>query len=171
MLSNSQPILIYLLIFLALSVVLKLFGVIDVTNIELLGYAFIFYGITMVYTSFGKNQSVILFSGSSLFLTGLLLFLLSNFDFTSSREIIFPAILFILGIDFLMLFLDNTIRKNYLAISVTAILSAITVTILLWSITFQNFLTSIENITAKYWPVVIIAAGLLVLLSLEHKRK
>jgi hypothetical protein len=125
----------------------------------------------MVYTTFGRNQSVILFFGSSLFLTGLLLFLLSNFDFTSSREIVFPAILFILGIDFLMLFLDNTIRKSYLAISVTAILSAITVTILLGSITFQNFLTSIENITAKDGPVVIIAAGLLVLLSLEHKRK
>jgi hypothetical protein len=169
--NNNQPILIYLLIFLALSILLKLFGVIDVSNIELLGYALIFYGITMVYTSFGKKQPVVLFFGSSLFLTGILLFLLSNFEFTNTSETVFPSILLITGIDFLMLFFDNPSRKSFLAVSVTAILSAIVVTILLGSITVQNFFTSIINISVKYWPVVLIAAGLLILLSIEHRRK
>jgi hypothetical protein len=170
-LSNNQPILIYLLIFLALSIILKLFGVIDVSNIELLGYAFIFYGITIVYTSFGKNHPIALFFGSSLFLTGLLLFLISNFEFSDSNEIIFPSILLILGINFLMLFFNNLKKKGFLAVSLTSILLAVVVTILLGSITFLNFYNSILNITAKYWPIVLIAAGLLVLLSIEHKKE
>lgn len=169
--SNTQPILIYLLIFLALSIVLKLFGIIDVTGSELLGYAFIFYGITMVYSSFGENQQVVLFFGSSLFLTGLLLFLISNFEFTNDLDIIFPSILLIVGINFLMLFLDNPLRKYFLAVSLTSIISALAVTVLLGSITFSNFFTSVDNIAGKYWPVVLIAAGLLILLSIEHKRK
>lgn len=168
---NNHPILIYLLIFLVLSIILKLFGVIDVSNTELLGYAFIFYGIAMVYTSFGRNQPVVLFFGSSLFLTGFLLFLISNFDFDDGNEIIFPSILLILGIDFLMLFFNNTKKKNFLAISLTSVLSAVVVTILLGSITFNNFYISIINIVAKYWPIVLIAAGLLVLLTIEHKKK
>lgn len=169
--SNSQPIFIYLLIFLALSIVLKLFGVIDVTTVELLGYALIFYGITLVYTSFGKNHTGILFIGSSLFLTGLLLFLINNFEFTNSNEIIFPAVLLIIGINFLMLFLDNTERLSFIAVSLTAIFSAIIVTFLLGSITFRTFFISIINIVEKYWPIVIIAVGLIVLLNIEHKRK
>jgi hypothetical protein len=156
---------------LALSIILKLFGVIDVSNIELLGYAFIFYGITIVYTSFGKNHPIALFFGSSLFLTGLLLFLISNFEFSDSNEIIFPSIQLILGIDFLMLFFNNLKKKSFLAVSLTSILLAVVVTILLGSITFLNFYNSIINIIAKYWPIVLIAAGLLVLLSIEHKKE
>jgi len=170
-LSNNQPVFIYLLIFLALSIVLKLLGVIDVANIELIGYAFIFYGITLVYTSFGKKQTVVLFIGSSVFLVGLVLFLINNFEFTNSKEIIFPAILLIIGINFLMLFLNNTGRKRFLAISLTSIISAIIVTLLLGSITFQDFFTSIINIGEKYWPIVLIAVGLLALLHKEYKRK
>jgi hypothetical protein len=148
-----------------------LFGVIDVTTVELLGYALIFYGITLVYTSFGKNHTGILFIGSSLFLTGLLLFLINNFEFTNSNEIIFPAVLLIIGINFLMLFLDNTERLSFIAVSLTAIFSAIIVTFLLGSITFRTFFISIINIVEKYWPIVIIAVGLIVLLNIEHKRK
>ncbi|OGU77122.1 MAG: hypothetical protein A2V93_07110 [Ignavibacteria bacterium RBG_16_34_14] len=169
--SNNQLALIYLLIFLALSIVLKLFGIIDFTSVELIGYALIFYGITLVYTSFGNKQTVILFIGSSLFLVGLILFLINNYEFTNSKEIIFPSLLLIIGINFLMLFFDDPTRKGYLAISLTSIISAIIVTTLLGSITVKTFFTSIINIGDKYWPIVLIAAGLIILLSREYKRK
>lgn len=150
---------------------MKLFGVIDVAIAELLGYALIFYGITLVYTSFGKNRTGVLFIGSTLFLTGLLLFLINNFEFTNNNDVIFPAALLIIGIDFLMLFLDNTERLSFIAVSLTAIFSAIIVTLLLGSITFRTFFISIINIVEKYWPVVLIAAGLIIILNIEHKRK
>jgi hypothetical protein len=169
-LSNNQLALIYFLIFLTLSIVLKLFGIIDFISVELIGYALIFYGITLVYTSFGNKQTVILFIGSSLFLVGLILFLINNYEF-NSKEIIFPSLLLIIGINFLMLFFDDPTRKGYLAISLTSIISAIIVTTLLGSITVKTFFTSIINIGDKYWPIVLIAVGLVILLNREHKRK
>ena len=149
---------------------LKLFGLIDVSNTELIGYALIFYGITIAYSSFGKNQPIILFLGSSLFLSGFLIFLYKNFEFTNFNETIFPAILLIAGINFFMLFMDNPVRKRFLAISLTSILSGIVVIFLLGSITFKNFSTSILNIAEKYWPIALIAAGLITLLTIEQKR-
>jgi hypothetical protein len=125
----------------------------------------------MVYTSFGNNQQIVLFFGSSLFLTGLLLFLVSNFEFADDYDVIFPAVLLILGINFLMLFFDNPPKKNFLAISLTAIASAVAVTIVLGTITINNFVNAIGNIGSKYWPVIVIAAGLIILLSIEHKKK
>ena len=114
---NNQPVLLYLLIFLALATALKLVGVIDVQSIELIGYAMLFYGINLVYTTFGKRERGVLFAGTSLFLIGLLIFFTNHFEFLNEREIIFPSVLFIAGISFLMLFFDDTSRKNFFFIS------------------------------------------------------
>ncbi len=167
---NNQPILLYLLIFLALATALKLLGVIDVQSTELLGYAMIFYGINLVYISFGKKERGILFTGTSLFLIGLLLFLTNHFEFLNEREIIFPSILFIAGISFLMIFFDDTSKKNLFLISATLIFAAITVTALLGNITFPLFFNSIIKITVKYWPVALITIGLIIILHRENKK-
>jgi hypothetical protein len=167
---NNQPILLYLLIFLALATALKLLGVIDVQSTELLGYAMIFYGINLVYISFGKKERGILFTGTSLFLIGLLLFLTNHFEFLNEREIIFPSILFIAGISFLMIFFDDTSRKNFFLISATLIFAAITVTALLGNLTVGLFFNSIIKITVKYWPVALITIGLIIILHRENKK-
>ncbi len=167
---NNQPILLYLLIFLALATALKLLGVIDVQSTELLGYAMIFYGINLVYISFGKKERGILFIGTSLFLIGILIFLTNHFEFLNEREIIFPSILFIAGINFLMLFFDDTSKKNFFLISATLIFAAITVTALLGNITLPLFLNSIIKITIKYWPIALITIGLMIILHRENKK-
>ena len=168
--NNNQPILIYLLIFLALSIILKLFGIIDVENTELIGYAMIFYGINLVYLSFGGKQQGLLFTGTVFFLVGLLLFLINNFEFINNKEIIFPSILLILGTGFLMLFLDNTSKKNFLLVSLTFILSALIVTTLLGSITATLFVDSVVKITVKYLLIALVAIVLLIVLHRERKR-
>jgi len=161
---------LYLLIFLALSVALKLLGIINVESTELLGYAMIFYGINLVYTFFGKHRHGILFTGTALFLVGLFLFITNNFEFINERAIIFPSILLIVGISFLMLFFDDTARKNFLLISVTLILSAVTVTVLIGSITVTLFINSITKIIVKYWPVALITIGLIIILHRDNKK-
>jgi len=134
------------------------------------GYALIFYGINLVYTSFGQSRATILFMGSSLFLVGLLLFLLNNFSFADPGEIIFPSILFIVGINFLMLFLDNPDRRKYLAVSVTSIISGIIVTAILGSVTIKSFYKTALDISAKYWPVLLVAVVLLFIIHREGKK-
>lgn len=168
--NNNQPILVYLLIFLALSIVLKLFGIIDVENTELVSYVMIFYGINLVYLSFGRKRQGLLLTGTILFLVGLLLFLINNFEFINNREIIFPSTLLILGTGFLMLFLNDTSKKNLLLISLTLILSAIIVTALLGSITVSSFIDSIIKITVKYWLVAVVAIVLLIIIYGGEKK-
>ncbi len=168
--NNNKPILIYLLTFLVLSIILRLFGIINIESTELVGYALIFYGISLVYTSFGQNRAGVLFTGSLLFLVGFLLYLLNNFNFANKKDIIFPSVLFILGINFLMLFFDDPAKKNFLAISAALVLSAIIVTIVLGSITFQSFLSTISDIAVKYWPVLLVSVLLLIIIHRDGKK-
>jgi hypothetical protein len=168
---NNQPIIIYLLTFLALSFILKFFDVINVTITELTAYAMIFYGINLVYTSFGKNRRGVLFGGAFLFLLGLVIFLINNFDFANTNEIIFPSLLFIMGICFFMLFFDDTSKKNPLYISLTFILTGIIVTVIAGTLSFSSFSEMVIIILSRYWPVIIIVIGVILLIHRYEKKK
>ena len=166
---KNQSIIVYLLTFLILSVSLRLMGVIEIGNTELLGYVLIFYGISQTYLSLGKNRKGYLFTGTFLFLTGIFLFIISNFEFGNTRELIFPSLLFITGICCLMLFIDNG-KKNYLIISVTLILTGLIVTLFVGSPSFSVFFQALVDITLKYWLVVLIVLGIILILYREEKK-
>jgi hypothetical protein len=166
---NNQSIIIYLLTFLLISFILKLFNIINVSFTELAGYALIFYGINLVYSSFGNSKIGVLFTGTFLFLSGLELFLISNFDFARVNEIIFPSLLFILGICFLMLFLNETAKKSYFVISATFLFTGILVTVIVGSITVSSFLNTILIVASKYWPVALIVAGIILIIHRDQR--
>jgi hypothetical protein len=168
---NNQSITIYLLTFLVLSIILKLFNVITISIAELTGYALIFYGVNLVYNSFGKDSRGILFTGTFLFFGGLMLFLLNNFEFANVNEIVFPALLFILGICFLMLFFDNKSRRNLLVIAVTFLLTGIIVTTIVGVLTLSSFFEGILLMASKYWPVALIVIGIILLIHRDEKRQ
>lgn len=160
-----QPILIYALAFLIISLILKLFGLIYLDNIELLAYTFIFYGISSVYVSFGNNKRFQLFIGTTAFLIGIIFFLVSNFDIFNSSSLIFPSALLILGICSWMLFLDNTDDKAVLFISIIFILLGVIYSISVGTLRIGSFLNSIFSITIKYWIVALITLIIIILLK------
>lgn len=157
--------------FLALSFILKFLNVINVSFAELTGYALIFYGINLVYISFSKSRRVVLFSGTLLFLIGLILFLVNNFEFSDANEIIFPSILFIFGICFLMLFLDDTSKKNSLIISLTFMFTGSLVTTIVGEITISSFFNTVIIIVSSYWPVALIVIGIILLIHRDEKER
>ena len=164
-----QPILIYALAFLIISLVLKLFGFIYLDNNELLAYTFIFYGISSVYISFGRNKRFQLFIGTTAFLIGVVFFLVSNFDIFNSSSLIFPSVLLILGICCWMLFLDNTDDKAVLFISIIFILLGIIYSFSVGTLRIGSFINSIFSITVKYWMVALITLIIIILLKREDK--
>ena len=164
---HHQSILIYLLTFLALSILLKFWGIIDFDNREIFGYGLIFYGISLVYISFGNNQRGRLFIGSIIFLSGLFLYIISKFEFFQESALLVPALLLIFSISFLMLFLDNLHDKTVLLVSVLFFISGTIVTIYNGEISFPVFLNAIWHITLNYWPVVIIAVGIILIIHRE----
>ena len=164
---HHQSILIYLLTFLALSILLKFWGIIDFDNREIWGYGLIFYGISLVYISFGNNQRGRLFLGSIIFLSGLFLYLISKFEFFQVSVLIIPALLLLFSISFFMLFLDNYHDRTVLLISVLFFISGTVVTLFNGEISFPVFLNSIWHIVLNYWPVVLIAVAIILIIHRE----
>jgi hypothetical protein len=166
---KNHSIITYLLIFLVLSILLKICGIIDVGFSELAGYAFIFYGIGNVYTSMGRNKKKLLFIGAVSFLVGVALFITSKYDFLKLSNIVLPSIFFILGTGFLVLFIDDLSNNLFLAISVIFLISGIFFFTKLGTFNLSDFLKSTLSISMKYWPVIIIVTALILLLKKNSK--
>lgn len=161
---HHQSILIYLLTFLALSILLKLWGIIDFDNVEIWGYGLIFYGISLVYLSFGNNQRGRLFIGSIIFLSGLFLYIINKFEFFRVTPLIVPGLLLLFSISFFMLFLDNYRDRTVLLISVLFFISGTIVTIYNGEISLPVFFNAVWHIILNYWPVVLIALGMILII-------
>ncbi len=157
-LKKSQPILTYSLSFILLALIFKFLGLINLANEEILSYTFIFYGISSVYISFGKNNKLRLFVGTTVFLVGIIFFIFNYFEIFYSTKIIFPSALLILGISSLMLYIDNIKDKVVLYISLILILAGIVFTASAGTMHLGSFLSSVINILFKYWIVILIAA-------------
>lgn len=164
-----QSIVTYLLLFLTLSLVLKFFGVLFISGSEILSYGLIFFGISSVYISFGNRQKYSLFLGSVIFLAGLLIFFVERFFIFWNVPILLSASAFIIGISFLMLFLDELKNKTYLFIGTFFISVGFLFTIILGHISLLLFIESIFDVIINYWLVVLIVLGILILIRWEER--
>lgn len=166
---KSNSVIAYLIIFLALTLLLKFLGIINITYYELAGYVLIFYGVGIVYTSMGLNKKISLFLGVILFFTGLLIFVINNYDITKFSNIVLPSIFFILGAGFLVLFIDDYDNKLLAVISVIFFISGIFFFLKLGTFSFSDFIKSILSIITKYWPLVLIITAIIVLLNKKQR--
>ncbi len=168
---KHQPLITYLLSFIAFAILLNLFGIIDFANSEILGYALLFYGISSVYISFEEELKIFLFTGSTAFLTGVLLIIINYFNFFDITEIIVPALLFILGIDFLMLYISDKSYLLGLLISIVFIVLGMILTIKHGSFKILHFLEAIVAVFKIYWPIIIAALVVLFVISKSSKKE
>lgn len=104
---NNQSTLSLVFIFILLVYVLKLFGIITLSTGKIISYAFLLYGIVSVHLTLGTHRRAGLFLGTSIFLTGVVLFIVEYFDIIQPGVLVLPSLLFIVGIGFLMLFFDD----------------------------------------------------------------
>jgi hypothetical protein len=169
--NKSQPILVYTFSFLILAFIFKIIGLLIVNNEEILAYTFIFYGISSVYLSLGRNKKFRVFLGTVVFLIGIIFFVLNNFDLISLSRIIFPSTILIVGICCLMLYIDNTNDKAILYASLIFIFTGLIYSMSFGSMKFGIFFYSIYHITLKYWIIVIIAVIIFTAVQLDNKNK
>ena len=123
----------------ALSILLKVWGIIDFDSREIWGYGLIFYGVSLVYISFGNNHRGRLFAGSIIFLSGLFLYIISKFDFFRISILYVPAVLLIFSISFFMLFIDNHHSRTFFLLSILFFVSGTIVTLFNGEINFSAF--------------------------------
>ncbi|HVO75991.1 MAG TPA: hypothetical protein VMT35_18350 [Ignavibacteriaceae bacterium] len=147
---------------------MKLFGIIDYSAGEIIGYIFIIYGLALVYTSMGKDKKLLLFIGSSLFLAGVFLFIINNFQLTGSSNPILTSIILIPGISFFILFIDDFSNKLFLILSAGFTAVGLLIIISTGSPTFSSFFSSILYIAVRYWPVVLIVIGIALIIKRDE---
>jgi hypothetical protein len=167
---NYQSILTYLLLFLSLAIILKLFGIISLTGSEIFSYALIFYGISDVYLSIGNNRKISLFLGTTFFLVGILIYVLNNFLIFWEPEMLLPSALIIPGAAYLMLNYDNPSNKKFLIIGTALIFGGLAATIINGQFNLLLFYQSFFKISSLYWQIALVAAGILILISLEERK-
>ena len=160
---KHQSIISYLLTLLLLLILLKIIGIIHIHNLELLGYVFIFFGLSYVFNSFGNSRKGVLFTSTVIFLVGLVLFIISNFEIQQLSKLIIPSSLMIIGIGLLMTYIDGDQLTFVFILSLLFIATGIIMTITHGEITFRSFISSFIGITAKYWPILLIFAGVFLL--------
>ena len=144
---------------LLLLVFLNITGIIHIQNIELLGYVFIFFGLSYAFNTFGQKRQGLLFTSTVIFLVGLILFIISKFEIVQPSHLLLPSTFMIIGIGFLIVWIDGEMKNQILVLSIGFIFAGIILTVLKGNITLRSFSVSLVDMTVKYWPVLVIFVG------------
>ncbi|NWF49731.1 MAG: hypothetical protein HXY49_04240 [Ignavibacteriaceae bacterium] len=162
---------IYIAAFLVVTLVLKLLGILQIGYLEILSYLMIICSMVMLIYSLQNKRPGILFGGTFIFLSGVLLFLASRFEFISISRLITSAVLMISGTGILMIYFFINRNKFHLASSLLLLTGGLTLTLLGSAISFNDFIKTLAEIGKKYWPVIIISLVVVVLLLRERSDK
>ncbi len=161
---------VYIFFLLLLAMMLKLFGIVYFDNYELLAYTFMLYGLSTVFVSMGLNKKIRLFFGSASFFTGIVFFMIENFDIINPSVLVFPSVLFIIGLSCLMLFIDNTSDTALILVSIIFIVLGFIYLAGASTFAIGTFFKSIYGIAVGHWPVFAAAVLIILLLFLSNKK-
>ena len=149
-------------------ILLKITGIVNLNNIELLSYLFIFFGLSYTFNSLGNNRRGLLFISTVIFLIGLVLFIISNFEIQRLSGLIVPSSLMIIGIGLLMTYIDGNHVTPLFILSLLLIVAGIIITITHGGITMSSFFSSCIGIMGKYWSVLLIFLGVFLLFRKQN---
>ena len=142
--------LTYLTSFFVFILLLWFIGFVNSSLFELIGYYCLALGISMVFISFGNDKKAVLFAGTIIFLLGLVFFILNNFDFEKTNNLILPSFLFILGTGFFVLFLDKFSNKKNLVLSVTFWLIGFIFVLFSGEFSLHTFFIAIKDVAFSF---------------------
>lgn len=162
---RHQSLLSYIFILVALAYVLKLTGVIHTSVTIVIAYAFLFYGVLSVYVSMGTHQRAGLFLGTTIFLTGVILFVVENYTIIQPSILVFPSVLFILGAGFLMLYIDDHLNRIFLYSALILIPLSVLSMLFVRRFAIFGLANRLAAGLADYYPVFIILLGVYLLLN------
>lgn len=154
---------------LVILILLNITGIAELSVVEIAGVGCIFYGSGNVYFAFGRNRRALLFTGTFIFLIGIVLFLSAYFDFPRPFSIVVPSFMFMTGAGFLMLFIDDLYNIILLIIAGAFLILGIASALLMGSLNFNSYFIALWLVAKRYWPVLLILAGVVFILSRQKK--
>lgn len=153
------------LIFWGFLVVLNFFKLANLDSIKVFSFVLIFYGLITIISSFKViHRSQLLLT--SIFLnTGILLYIISHYEILNWYNLALPSILYVISGGFVILYLENSVAKSFLAASIFFFaLSLISIIYFndSWIVQFAHKTT----LTLLYfWPMFLILFGILLIIG------
>lgn len=162
---NNKSLASMSLIFLGIILLLKYFSLVSADYSEIYGFIFCGYGIIAVYKLSGSGNKGGLFTAGVLFILGVSLIVVENYEILSPAKLFLPTILFSAGTGFALLFLDNYRERVFLITSIIMLASGV------FSAIYFDLLTSIQAanriavVIFYYWPVIFVLIGFSIILN------
>lgn len=162
--NKINSVIIFLIILVAAAILLRIAGVFDFTSVEVLSAILMLVGVAAVYSSFGTLKKGLIFVGTATFFVGILVFINAHFELETTRLILFPSVLLIMGSGFLLLYVDEPSDKLYLTLGLIFLGTGIAYVLFVRSSAFSGFFVSFWNLIKSYWIILVLAGGLILLL-------
>ena len=148
---------------------INLFGIAALNFNEYYYYILQFIGLAFVFTSIGKSNYGMLFAGSTLFMTGVTLLVVNQFEILSPVKIILPSVLVISGTGFIMLYIDNMQENTFLILSVIQFAIAILLIKFGNEYSIINRAGRVAYLILEFWPVLISLLGIGILVNRKRR--
>ncbi len=162
---KNKLLLSFSLITLGAMLMLQYIGIIGGAGGEIYGFILAGYGIISVYILSGSGQKGKLFLSGVLFILGVLLIILGNYEILSPVKLLLPTILFAAGTGFALLFADNHREPVFLVISVVLLAAGIFASIYFNLFSTIQAANKIALVIYQYWPVIFILIGFSIILN------
>lgn len=165
----SKTSLLIVIAFTWMSVLLSLFGIVNMDYTEIISYILIFLGTAIFFPSFLQDNNTGIFTGSLIFLTGLTLFITVFFEIRNSMQVFVPAALIIISVSLLMIFISDLSEKKFLFLSLLTGIIGIYILLEEGNSTVDSFAGSIKLVFSKSWIVLLLVVVTIVLITLERR--
>jgi hypothetical protein len=159
-----------ILIAVMIAYILRFFGIITVSPEDIISFGLSSFGIVTVYFTLGTHRKGFLFTGTLVFLLGVIIYTTNHYTFMDSRVILIPSVLFLAGAGFLMLFIDDTSNRAFLISSAVLFVSFIGYILAGKNIRVLSLSNSLTNFFLDYYPVFIILIGVSLLVNRKNKQ-
>ncbi len=142
-----------------LLVLLRFAGNLQISETEIFGIVFLVTSPVYLYFSFGRKLKGGLISATFLFLLGVVFLVVKQWEILNLLQVVLPSVFFIPGGIFLILFIDNTKKKNFLFGAVVLfVLSALA--IVAADIELVKVFNRLAFEVLNYWEALLVFVGL-----------
>jgi hypothetical protein len=166
---KNQLIGILTVLFIVISVLLRIFEIAYVSVNDIFGYSFIILGSSLAYTAFIQNKKLIAFIGSATFLSGVLLITLDNFEIYIQKDFILSIILIITGCSLMIAYLTDFVKKFLLFLALIFLTAGFTFLIFQKSFDFGIYYRSVLSLATVYWPIIVIMIFVIIIINRTDK--
>lgn len=168
---NTRSVYFYLLLFIPIAILLKIFGIINFKSGEIISYFLLIAGMSLFYHSFLKENRTGIFLGSTLFLIGIFLFTANYFELINTGKILIPSLLIITAVGLLLGYFLISKDKFALTVSLSCLIIGTTILIYRSDTTFNSYLYAIMGFLELYWVIILVSVGIVLIISYEVKKE